>query len=58
MKIPATKSSHFSFTLHYGKINMGAIHRKSLAWRVPELQSQRRKKEIGKEKKKKKKTTT
>lgn len=39
MKIPATKPIHFSFTLHYGKINMGAIHRKSPAWRVPEPQN-------------------
>lgn len=39
MKIPATKPVHFSFTLHYGKINMGAIHRKSPAWRVPETQN-------------------
>lgn len=38
MKIPATKPVHFSFTLHYGKINMGAIHHKS-AWRVPEPQN-------------------
>lgn len=38
MKIPATKPVHFSFTLHYGKINTGAIHRKSPAWRVPEPQ--------------------
>lgn len=39
MKIPATKPVHFSFTLHYGKINIGAIHRKSPAWRVPEPQN-------------------
>lgn len=39
MKIPATKPVNFSLTLHYGKINMGAIHRKSPAWRVPEPQN-------------------
>lgn len=39
MKIPATKPVHFSFTLHYGKINMGSIHHKSPAWRVPEPQN-------------------
>lgn len=41
MKIPATKPVHFSFTLHYGKINIGAIHRKS-AWRVPEPQNRKK----------------
>jgi hypothetical protein len=44
MKIPATKPIHFSFTLHYGKINMGAIHRKSTAWRVPEPQNLKKRK--------------
>lgn len=42
MKIPATKPVHFSFTLHYGKINIGTIHRKSPTWRVPEPQNRKK----------------